>query len=156
MNFQQAIQSGFANYANFRGRAVRSEYWYWTLFVSLVTFAAIALDAVIVHHRHWPLEIIWHLATVVPGFAVSTRRLHDIDRSGWWIVAMFIAAFSLALIFFFIENPVLPIVVLLFFFLLLYIAVLIYWFCELGTPGPNRYGPDPFGADGHISPRPAI
>ncbi len=150
MSFTEAIRSGFANYVNFTGRAVRSEYWYWVLFVSLVGIAAIVLDLAFLGHRHGPLELAWHVATFLPGLALAVRRLHDTDRSGWWLALVFAVIAASAAFFAFVSpSPFLPIVILVICSL-----VLLYWFCQPGTRGPNRYGPDPFGAAGHISPPP--
>jgi uncharacterized membrane protein YhaH (DUF805 family) len=151
MNFRQAVASGFSNYVKFAGRAVRSEYWYWILFVSIVGLAAAALDLAFVHHRHGPIESIWQLVTFLPGLAVAVRRLHDTDRSGGSLLAIFAAMVLIGLIFILTGFFMLPIV-----FALICMFVLIYWFCQPGTPGPNRFGPDPFGPLGHITPRPTV
>jgi uncharacterized membrane protein YhaH (DUF805 family) len=125
MNFWQAITSGFRNYVTFSGRALRSEYWYWVLFTVLATLAAGILDAAVFPNSSpvSPLTSVFDLATFLPGLAVGIRRLHDIDRTGWWVllVLTIIGTF-----------------------------VLIYWACKRGTPGPNRYGPNPYGTEGHI------
>lgn len=76
MTFVDAIKSGFTNYLNFEGRASRSEFWWWVLFVFLAT-----LVTTLVHHL---LGNLFSLAVLLPGLAVTARRLHDIDRSGWW------------------------------------------------------------------------
>src|SRR5580698_886742 len=156
MNFWKAVASGFSNYVKFSGRAVRSEYWYWVLFVSMVSIATVLFDVAIVKHRHGPLESVWHLVTFLPGFAVAVRRLHDIDRSGWWIGLLPIVAgicFAMLLVFA-LRSTVL--LIMMAFIVICVFPVLIYWFCQPGTPGPNRYGADPLGPEGHISRRPAI
>ena len=138
MGFVQAITSGFSNYVAFSGRAIRSEYWYWVLFTIIGTIIAAILDVVIfgadyaAAHGVSPIDGIFSLATFLPSLAVSIRRLHDIDRTGWWVLLALtvIGAF-----------------------------VLIYWACQKGTDGPNRFGPDPLSASGQaggqVSPRPA-
>ncbi|ANL28407.1 hypothetical protein AMC90_CH02599 [Rhizobium phaseoli] len=78
MGFGQAIGSYFKNYVNFSGRASRSEFWYSVLFVFLVAIALLVVD------RSETLSRIWSLATFLPWIAVAARRLHDINRSGWW------------------------------------------------------------------------
>jgi len=123
MNLVEAVSSGFRNYVNFSGRAIRSEYWYWTLVVTIVVVVLGVID-----ERLYPgaqmgafsyVNMIVTLALIVPGLAMSVRRLHDIDRTGWWLLLAFtvIGAF-----------------------------VLIYWACLRGTLGPNRFGPDPLPA----------
>jgi uncharacterized membrane protein YhaH (DUF805 family) len=155
MNFWQAVASAFSNYLRFSGRAVRSEYWYWVLFVSIVSVATMLLDMAIVKHRHGPLESVWDLVTFLPGFAVAVRRLHDIDRSGWWVASLPIfggVGYAMLLVFTFGSIAVFITMVLI----IVIFVILICWFCQPGTPGPNRYGADPFGPEGHIGQRRAI
>src|SRR4029450_13297341 len=91
MNFVEAISSCFRNYGNFSGRAVRSEYWYWFLFVAIVLIVFGAIDELL---YPGPLNIGLFsyvtmavvLALILPTLAVSVRRLHDIDRTGWWVL----------------------------------------------------------------------
>jgi uncharacterized membrane protein YhaH (DUF805 family) len=120
MNFTQAIQSGFQNYVGFSGRAVRSEYWYWYLFFVLVAIATALIDFVLFPRVDIsPVNTLAELALLLPSVAVSVRRLHDLDRTGWWL--------------FIILIPLIGAIVLL------------VWFCMRGTVGPNRFGPDPLG-----------
>src|ERR1700693_4743368 len=145
MNFWQAVASGFSNYVKFSGWAIRSEYWYWVLFVSMVTLAATLLDVAIVKHRHGPLERVWQLVTFLPGLALAVRRLHDMDRSAWWIALPLsvIGVFAVILLLFTVSNILLPIMMA--FIAICIFVVLINWFCLPGTPGPNRDGAAPFG-----------
>jgi uncharacterized membrane protein YhaH (DUF805 family) len=113
MNFAQAIKSGFSNYVNFSGRALRSEYWYWALFALLGYIAASIVDRALGLVLFYPL---FAVAILLPSIAVAVRRLHDTDRSGWWA--------------------------LLFLIPLIGTIVLIVWFCMQGTAGSNRFGPD--------------
>jgi uncharacterized membrane protein YhaH (DUF805 family) len=117
MGFTEAIKSGFGNYVNFSGRAIRSEYWYWALFTTIGTFVTYLFDRA----TGVPItEPLFSLATLLPGLAVLVRRLHDLDRTGWWVLLIFIP--------------------------LIGAIVLIVWFCMKGTEGPNRFGPDRFAA----------
>ncbi|MCK9919327.1 DUF805 domain-containing protein [Microbacteriaceae bacterium K1510] len=117
MNFQEAIQSGFRNYVTFSGRAPRSAFWYWVLFEILVSIVASILDAAVFPLSDvTPLNAIASILLFLPSLAVSVRRLHDIDRTGWWVL---------------ISLTVIGIV------------LLIIWNCLRGTIGPNRFGPDP-------------
>ena len=79
MSFFEAIGSVFRNYANFSGRARRSEYWYFFLFNSLV-YTALSMIGI--------LEIlgVYFLVMLLPGFAVAVRRMHDTDHSGWFLL----------------------------------------------------------------------
>lgn len=120
MTFQEAISAGFAGYVDFNTRSSRSAYWFWTLFVLLVSIATAVIDSLVFGAGTIsPLNTLASLALLLPGLAVSVRRLHDIDRSGWWILIIFI-----------------PLIGLL---------VLIYWAVQPGTPGTNEYGDDPLG-----------
>jgi uncharacterized membrane protein YhaH (DUF805 family) len=114
MTFAQAIEAGFKNYVNFNGRARRSEYWYWFLFQILAQIVLSIVDAIT---GIGFLTIVFALATIVPGIAVSVRRMHDIDKSGWYLLIGLI-----------------PIVGAI---------ILIIWFVKEGTPGQNQYGPSP-------------
>jgi uncharacterized membrane protein YhaH (DUF805 family) len=68
-------------YADFEGRARRSEFWYWQLFSTIVS-AALALMGVLLGIGF--LDSIWTLAVIVPSIAVAVRRMHDIGKSGWY------------------------------------------------------------------------
>src|SRR5580693_3743286 len=93
MNFFEAIGSGFRNYLNFSGRAIRSEYWYWTLFTTLVSLVFGVIDEVLNPGDKMGVfsivTMLMELAVFLPGLAVSIRRLHDIDRTGWWLLLAF-------------------------------------------------------------------
>jgi uncharacterized membrane protein YhaH (DUF805 family) len=121
MNFQQAIASGFKKYGNFSGRATRSEYWYWMLFQALGGIAFQLLDSILFQHGASPFGTLFSLAVLVPTIAVEVRRLHDVDRSGWWI---------------FVSLTIVGI-----------IYPLLVWKCRTGTKGPNRFGDDAFEMD---------
>jgi uncharacterized membrane protein YhaH (DUF805 family) len=119
MDFWQAIASGFKNYVGFSGRACRSEYWYWFLAMIIASIITGIIDyAAFGDSEYGPVNSIFGLATFLPSLAMGIRRLHDIDRTGWW----WLIAFTIIGLF-----------------------VLIYWACVKGTAGPNRFGPDPLG-----------
>ncbi|OXE35211.1 MAG: hypothetical protein CGW95_15300, partial [Phenylobacterium zucineum] len=109
----------FKKYADFRGRARRSEYWFAYLFSVLVSYAASVVtpsrvDPVTGNTNVGTATIIWSLVVIVPGFAVATRRLHDTGRSGktlLWLLLPFVGA----------------------------IIVLVYLVGD-SQPGPNQYG----------------
>jgi uncharacterized membrane protein YhaH (DUF805 family) len=117
MGFGEAISSGFRNYVNFSGRAPRSEYWFWSLFTSLVSLAAGIFDLAIAAGTGFsPFSTIAGLGLILPGIAVSVRRLHDLDRTGWWLLLIFTGIGGI---------------------------LLLIWDCMKGTDGPNRFGADP-------------
>ncbi|QRM27938.1 DUF805 domain-containing protein [Microvirga sp. VF16] len=119
MDFGQAIKTCLNKYATFSGRAQRSEYWYFFLFIIIVDIVASILDTAIFGDMS-VLYLIATLALLLPSIAAGVRRLHDTDKSGWWLL--------LGLI------PVVGAI------------VLIVFFCQRGTVGPNQFGPDPLQA----------
>jgi len=78
MNFPTAIQSGFRNYVNFKGRATRSEYWWWALFTLVIQAAATFAFS--------DLGDLLSLAVLAPSIAVAIRRMHDTNHRGWWML----------------------------------------------------------------------
>ena len=88
MNFQQAVKSGFQNYGNVKDRASRSEFWWWVLFSVLVGVVAVIIDMTVfgVTDSKGPVDIVTSLALLAPNIAVNARRMHDIDKSGWWML----------------------------------------------------------------------
>lgn len=116
MDFTSAIKSGFSNYANFSGRASRSEYWYFTLFSVIVNIGASLIDQIL---GIYIVAGLAGIALIVPGLSMAWRRLHDIDKSGaWWFIWLTCVG----------------------------AIVLLVWAATKGTAGPNRFGPDPLGS----------
>jgi uncharacterized membrane protein YhaH (DUF805 family) len=117
--FGNSIARCFARYVQFSGRAPRAEYWYFTLFTTLVSLAAGCFDGL------WfdgspVLSALTNLVFFLPLLTVAVRRLHDGDRSGWWSLAVLIP----------IAGPI----------------VLLVWFASKGTSGENRFGSAPLAA----------
>ncbi|HZE38310.1 MAG TPA: DUF805 domain-containing protein [Stackebrandtia sp.] len=84
MSFVDAIASGFRQYANFQGRATRSEYWWFQLF-SILCYAALIALAI---SLRFPGLILVYFGLILPSLAVCVRRLHDTNRSGaWWFIS---------------------------------------------------------------------
>ncbi len=81
-------------YATFRGRSRRKEYWYFTLFNMIVMLLLMAIDGMIGSFSSKAgiglLSTIYSLVVIIPGIAVSIRRLHDTSRSGWWLLISFV------------------------------------------------------------------
>lgn len=127
MNFVDAVKSGYRNYATFSGRASRSAFWWWVLFQILADI----LIAILFgggHMMRGPGEMgfnyegglianLWSLANLLPGLAVAARRLHDVDKSAWWLLIGLI--------------PVIGWI------------VLIVWYAQKSDSGANRFGPAP-------------
>lgn len=125
MNFSEAIRSVLNQYAKFEGRARRAEYWYFALLSCILSvvsqvIGAVGRDAGLVTLLLLGVIFLISLALIIPGIAVSVRRLHDTGRSGWFLL--------LALI------PIVGAILLL------------VWMCSRGTEGPNRFGADPIPA----------
>ena len=108
-------------YTVFQGRARRREYWYFTLFnflaVVVLTIIDMTLGTFSMDAEVGLLSGIYSLGVLIPSIAVAVRRLHDTDRSGWWLLLCFI--------------PILGVILLIVFLVL------------DGTPGPNRFGANP-------------
>jgi uncharacterized membrane protein YhaH (DUF805 family) len=155
-------------YAQFSGRSRRKEYWMWILFVILASIVLGMLDSVLglggdttlepgatpnglmygVGLMGGVLSTLFALATFVPGLAVSVRRLHDVDRSGWWLILSFLPyLIGLALFASVVATGSLGTLAIIGGILVLVGAiagiVLLVWFCTSGTVGANRFGPDP-------------
>lgn len=86
MTFSEAISDGFNRYVDFSGRSSRSAYWYWVLFAFLVSLGASVLDQII--GTGFVIGGLLSLALFLPGLAVLVRRLHDVGRSGWWVLIL--------------------------------------------------------------------
>ena len=89
MDIQQSIKTCFKKFATFDGRASRSEYWWFQFFYILVVIVAVILDGVLVGgnlETAGALEIVSQLVLLLPALAVTARRLHDVNRSGWWML----------------------------------------------------------------------
>ena len=108
-------------YADFSGRARRKEYWFFTLFNVIVSIVLTLGDALIGTFSEEAglglLSGLYSLAVFIPGLAVTVRRLHDTDHSGWWMLISFV--------------PCVGFIILLVFLL------------TDSTPGHNQYGPSP-------------
>ena len=77
MNFSDSIGSCFGKFATFKGRASRSEFWWFYLFQAICNLAALIVGGLV-------LFALVASVLAFPGFSVLVRRLHDTDRSGWW------------------------------------------------------------------------
>lgn len=103
-------------YAVFNGRASRSEFWYFTLFNSIVIIFLLIIGRATDSVFFDALYTLYILAVLLPSIGVEIRRLHDTGRSGWWLLIALIPIVSLILLVFWIQD---------------------------GEPGTNQYGPNP-------------
>ena len=109
-------------YAEFSGRSRRKEYWMFFLGVFIVSFVLQIVEGIVglsgmIGGLYGPLTTIFLLGILIPNIAVGVRRLHDTDRSGWWLLIALVP--------------------------LIGGLVLLYFFVSDGTQGTNQYGPDP-------------
>ena len=107
MNFGQAVANCFSNYVTFSGRASRSEYWYWCLFILIGGLCTLIADSSILKDmENTPINSIFNLATLLPGLAVLIRRLHDVNRSGWWGLLILTGIGLLALLYWAVQPSI--------------------------------------------------
>ena len=145
----------FENYANFKGRARRSEYWYYALMTIIISFILSILDDILglkygAKSDSGVVSSIYGLLVFIPGIAVSVRRLHNIGKSGWLILLLYGVAF-VSCIFILtsvfalgFSKVVFGIGMIFAILLLLGSAIwLLVLFCTEGDSGENKYGPDP-------------
>ena len=124
MGFTEGVKSFWSNYATFKGRARRSEYWFIQLFLIITNVAVGAIDLAlmngdvdrfIANGGGGIVGLVWILVTIVPALAVLVRRLHDTGKSGWWVLMGFVPFAG---------------------------AIVLFVFTVLdSTPGENKYGP---------------
>ncbi len=108
-------------YLAFDGRARRQEYWFFALFYFIISIIVGVVDGLLGLNVAGTglLTLVLTLGLLLPSIAVGVRRLHDIDKSGWWMIIGLIP--------------------------LIGAIVLIVFFCLKGTDGSNRFGADPIG-----------
>lgn len=115
MSIMEAVQSVFSNYANFNGRARRSEYWWFCLANFVIALILSTLGRKISLFGF--VSGLYSLAVLIPAIAVGVRRLHDIGKSGWWLFISLV--------------PVIGSI------------ILIVSMAKDSEPGENQYGPNP-------------
>jgi uncharacterized membrane protein YhaH (DUF805 family) len=114
MDFMATVKTCFNKYFVIEGRAPRSEFWWFYLFIIIIMLVAMGLDATM----GLPIfNLIAMLAILAPTICVIVRRLHDHDKSGWWYFITLV-----------------PIIGILY---------ILYLFVTRRTEGENRFGPDP-------------
>ena len=143
-------------YADFTGRAPRAEYWWYVLAIVILGIVLTIIESILglrgmVLGIYGPLTVLFWLATIVPGLAVSVRRLHDTNRSAWWLLLMVPYLLSAVMMAMAVAGGgfaavgtagMLGIVGLVCAIVLLVFMVL------PSTPGANSYGPNPYADAG--------
>jgi len=113
--FSSSIRKGFTRFADFSGRTTRDEYWWFTTAVVLASVVLSLLQlatgfSVLTESLSW----LFSLACLLPSLSISVRRLHDVNRSGWWLLLLFT---------------------------LVGLVLIAYWAVKDSDPGANDYGP---------------
>lgn len=116
--FMDAVKACFSKYADFNGRSPRAEYWYFTLF-NVAVFILLVVLATVIGKLFMFVYYAYMLAILVPSIAVSIRRMHDIGRSGLWVLISLVPMIGSI---WFIVLAALP-----------------------SQLGPNKFGPNPYG-----------
>lgn len=134
-------------YAQFTGRARRAEFWWFFLFGLLLSVVASIVDHLFGTTRTTGaggtglVGALVSLGLIIPQLAVAVRRLHDIDRTGWWMALPIALALPIGILSYLaIATVAFGIAALALFAAAI---LLIVWQCTRGTNGPNRFGPDP-------------
>ncbi len=115
MNIMQAVSSVYRQYVGFSGRASRSEFWWFWLFYVIV-YIVLSVIGGYGSSTATALVGLFAIGSLLPSLAVAARRLHDIGRSGWWLLI-----------------GIIPIVDL----------VLLWWYIQPSNAEANKYGPPP-------------
>lgn len=88
--FVGALKDGFARYVDFQTRSTRSQYWWFTLWSVIFSFVTSFIDVALGLGDTGPIGLLMSLALFLPSIAVAIRRLHDIGRTGWWMLLIFV------------------------------------------------------------------
>jgi uncharacterized membrane protein YhaH (DUF805 family) len=114
VGFVEAFQLAFKNYALFSGRSSRGAFWFWVLWTLIVSAVLGGVDSLLFGQVGY-LQGLWNLLTLIPGLAIGARRLHDVNRSGWWqLIGITVIG----------------------------LLVLLYWFIKPGQEQTNDFGAD--------------
>ncbi len=145
-------------YAQFSGRAPRAEYWWFYLATIVVGVVAGVIDAVLGDFDAGWVGGIVNLLLLVPTIAVTVRRLHDTNRSGWWLVIgiIVIIGFVAVAVASGMASPgeataaFTPLMIAAVVATIVVAITLLVFMVLPGNEGPNRYGADPYQPDDHL------
>jgi uncharacterized membrane protein YhaH (DUF805 family) len=138
-------------YAVFTGRAQRAEFWYFTLFNIIIGFVLGFLDGALgLYDSQREIGIlsgIYSLAVFIPSLAVSVRRLHDIGKSGWWLlffmILMIFIPFLTGVMAAWLQINAFNFIGIIISEIIVIYLLLIVWFATDSQPGENKYGKNP-------------
>ncbi len=137
MSFTDSIKTCFSKYIVFSGRASRSEFWWFFLFTFIVRLVTTWIPFV---------GFIIALALLLPNLAVTVRRLHDTNRTGWWMllpIGLGLAGILAGSITAFLGLPLVGVAIAILGSVIGFLALLSF-LVQPSDPGSNRYGPNPF------------
>jgi len=146
-------------YADFTGRAPRTEYWWFVLALIIASLVINIVESILGINRmvagvYGPITVLLMLGVLIPSIAVGVRRLHDTNRSGWWIllpVVPYCLAFALGGAAMLSGGGSMTGLGIAGIFLLIGVAcaiLLLVFYVLPGTAGDNQYGPDPYAGHG--------
>ena len=145
MTFTETIKTCFSKYVTFSGRASRSEFWYFMLFCLLGSTILSLFDGFVLGMSAiQPASSVFGLVTFLPSICVTTRRLHDGNRRGWWQliwlapIPVFLAAYGLKAHSLMIVGVIAMIAC---------VVMLLAWLITKGSEGDNRFRSNPLAAD---------
>jgi uncharacterized membrane protein YhaH (DUF805 family) len=148
-SFSDAVTACFRKYARFSGRASRSEYWFFFLFLVLMNGVASILDAALFtldFEDSGPFYTLVTFGLFLPSLAVGWRRLHDTNRSGWWFGGFWLALvvsillFGLSAVGGAADEAILGLGIVLGLAGLAYAIAMLVFLTRKGQPHPNRFG----------------
>jgi len=116
VSFPNAIKFGFQRYFDFSGRSTRAEYWWWLLFIAIAGTILTIVDMIagtMITPTTGIISSLFTLVIIIPGLAVTVRRLHDNNRSGWRVLILAVPVVGVIEIF--------------------------VWMCKRGDEGENKY-----------------
>ena len=150
MDFGTAIATFFKRYFDFEGRSSRAEYWWFVLFNYLIFIAAFILDIIIfgiaAMDEAFLFQGLWSLATLIGVISLGVRRLHDIDKTGFWFLYIYSPLLVLvpALLLFDSDTDFISFLIIIAFLAMFALAITVFVFSLLpGTKGRNRFGENP-------------
>jgi len=160
MDFMEAVKTCLKKYFSFRGRARRSEYWWFYLFTIIVGIVANIVDSTVLGWGsvdEGPVANVTSFALLIPSLSAVWRRLHDTGRSGWWIGGGILAILVFVIILLSasarsvlvdggssLGDELLGVLSIVFVIaIFIYGITMLVFFCQDSQPEDNRYGPSP-------------